>query len=283
MPAAWLDDPRIDPRLKTLLGSFDLPAGKDAANREELLAEANTAEAKGLRERMEAMMEMADTEEIAPSKGLSIRTERFTSQPDGNTIQVQVIRPDDDQVRPCVYYIHGGGMQSMSCYYGNYRAWGKIIAAQGVVVAMVDFRNALVPSSAPEVAPFPAGLNDCVSGVKWAAENASQLGIDPARIVVAGESGGWQPDAGHRAQAETGRRPRPDQGPLRPVPVHRRRLAAAAESVEHREQRHPARPPQQPRRDGLRHRAAREAQPARLARLRQRRRRERPAADGHQR
>ena len=69
---------------------------------------------------------------------------------------------------PRVYYIHGGGMQSMSCYDGNYRAWGRIIAAQGVAVAMVDFRNALTPSSVDEVAPFPAGLNDCVSGLQLA-------------------------------------------------------------------------------------------------------------------
>ena len=71
-----------------------------------------------------------------------------------------------------------------------YRGWGKIIAANGVAVVMVDFRNAVVPSSADEVAPFPAGLNDCVSGLKWVVENAAQLNIDPKRIVVAGESGG---------------------------------------------------------------------------------------------
>ena len=58
---------------------------------------------------------------------------------------------------PCVYYIHGGGMASMSCYDGDYRAWGRILAAQGVAVAMVDFRNALVASSADEVAPFRRG------------------------------------------------------------------------------------------------------------------------------
>ena len=55
---------------------------------------------------------------------------------------------------------------------------------------MVDFRNALTPSSAPEVAPFPAGLNDCVSGLNWLVANAARLGVDPKRIVIAGESGG---------------------------------------------------------------------------------------------
>jgi acetyl esterase/lipase len=55
---------------------------------------------------------------------------------------------------------------------------------------MVDFRNALVPSSVPEVAPFPAGLNDCVSGLYWVTSRHAELRIDPARVVVAGESGG---------------------------------------------------------------------------------------------
>jgi acetyl esterase/lipase len=71
-----------------------------------------------------------------------------------------------------------------------YRAWGKIIAHQGVAVAMVDFRNCLTPSSAPEIAPFPAGLNDCVSGLKWVIDSAEALKIDPAHVIVAGESGG---------------------------------------------------------------------------------------------
>ena len=81
-------------------------------------------------------------------------------------------------------------MASLSCYDGMYRGWGKIIAANGVAVVMVDFRNAVVASSVPEVAPFPAGLNDCISGLKWIVANAEHLGIDPARIIVAGESGG---------------------------------------------------------------------------------------------
>ena len=94
------------------------------------------------------------------------------------------------RILPCVYYIHGGGMATMSCYYGNYRAWGRMIASQGVAVAMVDFRNAVRASTAPEVAPYPAGLNDCVSGLKWVHANAEKLGIDINRVIVAGESGG---------------------------------------------------------------------------------------------
>jgi acetyl esterase len=78
-----------------------------------------------------------------------------------------VIRPDNDEALPCVYYIHGGGMGFLSCFDGIFRGWGKLIAANGVAVVMVDFRNAVVPSTAAEVAPFPAGLNDCVSGLKW--------------------------------------------------------------------------------------------------------------------
>jgi acetyl esterase/lipase len=184
-------DPRIDPQIKqTFAGWPDAVRLADVPDRETLLAEAARPEAQARTAAMMAFFDAMDTEEIAPSRGLAIRTETFASQPDGNSIKVQFIRPDNDQVLPGVVYLHGGGMQAMSAYYGMYRAWGKIIAAQGLAVAMVDFRNCLTASSAPEVAPYPAGLNDCVSGVKWVAANAAKLGIDPARIVVAGESGG---------------------------------------------------------------------------------------------
>src|SRR5690349_8282032 len=137
-------DPRIDPRIKALFGAMPSPmAAKNVANREELLAEENSEEALKRWAQTQAMMNMVDNEEVAPSKGLAIRTETFRSEPDGNTIKIQFIRPDNSERLPCVYYIHGGGMMFMSAFDGMYRAWGKIIAGQGVAVAMVDFRNCL--------------------------------------------------------------------------------------------------------------------------------------------
>jgi acetyl esterase/lipase len=191
MASKIVEDPRIDPRIKAVLGGWpDAPSPGDAETREQLIAEVNTEAAKARQAAMKPFMDAMDNETIAPSAGLVTRTERFASQPDGNWINIQLIRPDTDERLACVYYIHGGGMQSMSAFDGMYRAWGRIIAAEGVAVAMVDFRNALQASSAPEVAPYPAGLNDCVSGLKWVHENAGSLNIDRSRIVVAGESGG---------------------------------------------------------------------------------------------
>ena len=183
-------DPRIDPRIKAILGDMPAVGFEDVASRQEALDEVNTPDAIARRTQLEAMFEFIDNEQVAPSAGLAISTHQFVSEPDGNSIKVQFIRPESSETLPCVYYIHGGGMQTMSCFVGMYRAWGKIISAQGVAVAMVDFRNCLTPSSAPEVAPFPAGLNDCVSGVKWLVNHATELNVDPAHIIIAGESGG---------------------------------------------------------------------------------------------
>src|SRR6516165_7261580 len=178
-------DPRVDPRIKAVLANFELPTPMSVASREEILAEEATESATTRAEGIKAFLDAMDTEVIAPSARLSVRTERFTSSPDGNLVNIQFIRPADGKILPCVYYIHGGGMATMSCYCGNYRAWGRIIAAQGVAVAIVDFRNAVRASTAPEVAPYPAGLNDCVSGLKWVHANAERLGIDTRRVIVA--------------------------------------------------------------------------------------------------
>jgi acetyl esterase/lipase len=190
MPSKIASDPRIDPRIKAMFGAMDFPPLGDVTDRDAMLAEANSLEAKARGAFLKGFFDSLDTEANAPSVGLTVSEVSIPSAPDGNIINIRIIRPHSDEVLPCVYYIHGGGMAVSSCFDGHYRVWGRTLAAQGVVVVMVDFRNAITASSVPEVAPYPAGLNDCVSGFRWLRDQAATLNIDPARIIIAGESGG---------------------------------------------------------------------------------------------
>ena len=66
-------DPRVDPRIKAVFATFELPTPTSVASREEILAdeatESTTAKAAGMKTFLDAM----DTELIAPSTGLSGR------------------------------------------------------------------------------------------------------------------------------------------------------------------------------------------------------------------
>src|SRR6185503_10890868 len=56
-------------------------------------------------------------------------------------------------------------------------------ARSGCTVVAVDYR--LAPAN-----KFPAAVDDAVAAFRWLAAGATELGIDPARIVVAGDSAG---------------------------------------------------------------------------------------------
>lgn len=163
-------------RIRDFFGRF--PTGTpqpSVSSREELLAQEYSAAARAALDQQTAVFDAMDSEEIAPSAGLVVRTETFTSAPDGNAVKIQYFRPDNDHTVPCVYYIHGGRMEMNSCYQGNHRTWGRMIAAHGLAVAMVDFRNSVHPSSAEDTAAFPAGLNDCLSGLTWVRPGINRL------------------------------------------------------------------------------------------------------------
>ena len=182
-------DVRLDPRVKRALRNVPVTQATDIDSRERLVEISNSPKALEARDLTERLYAGLDGDDV-PSAGITLTTHEFVSDPDGNTVKIQYVRPDTDAVLPCVYYIHGGGMQTGTCFGALYQMWGRTLADQGLAVAMVDFRNCLVPSSAPEIEPFPAGLNDCVSGLKWVLANAGQLAIDTGHVIVAGESGG---------------------------------------------------------------------------------------------
>lgn len=84
-----------------------------------------------------------------------------------------------------VLYLHGGGMiygmaETAPAYDSAMRGY---VAAAGVPMLTVDYRVA------PEY-PHPTPVEDCYAALGWLAENASALGVDPARVAVAGDSAG---------------------------------------------------------------------------------------------
>ncbi|HJQ05492.1 MAG TPA: alpha/beta hydrolase [Nocardioides sp.] len=83
---------------------------------------------------------------------------------------------------PLIYNMHGGGLV-MGDRHLYLDQLAPFVAEGSAVVISVSYRFA------PEH-PAPAQVEDCYSGLAWAAKNAAELGIDPERIIVAGTSAG---------------------------------------------------------------------------------------------
>ena len=103
----------------------------------------------------------------------------------GGDVALAVIRPAAGAVNaPAIYNIHGGGM-IMGDRYTNMAEYHLVewVAKFGLVLVSVEYR--LAPE-AKDTEP----VEDCYAGLRWVADNAEELGIDPARIILAGASGG---------------------------------------------------------------------------------------------
>jgi len=90
-------------------------------------------------------------------------------------------------LRGAILYIHGGGFVAGDAR-DNLRALSALAGRLGCAIASVQYR--LAPGT-----PFPGALNDNYAALKWLHDNAGKLGVDPARLVVMGESAG----GGHAA------------------------------------------------------------------------------------
>ncbi|MER6680093.1 alpha/beta hydrolase [Streptomyces olivaceoviridis] len=104
---------------------------------------------------------------------------------DGAPIPLSVFSPantDRTTAAPCVYWIHGGGM-----------VMGDRFSQIDIPLEWLDEFGAVVVSVGYRLAPEATGatlVEDCYQGLLWVADHAAELGIDPARIVVAGASAG---------------------------------------------------------------------------------------------
>jgi acetyl esterase/lipase len=178
-------DPRADPRLVAALAPFALdvapppvPVTADSSLQDRLAySAANEAG-------MEAVF-AALFADLPPIPNVQRRTEIIKGV-DGNDIPLYIHTPKNvSGPLPCVYHLHGGGMVVLTASGPSYVRWRDELAAQGMVVVGVEFRNGAGKLGNH---PFPAGLNDCTSGLQWAYDHKAALGI--SKLIVSGESGG---------------------------------------------------------------------------------------------
>jgi acetyl esterase len=106
----------------------------------------------------------------------------FEGDPD---VAVRVYRPRSiapGTLAPAVLTIHGGGF-IIGSVDAEHAGSALMALGTGAVVVSVEYRLA------PEH-PYPAGVHDCYAALTWLHAEASALGVDPARVAVAGASAG---------------------------------------------------------------------------------------------
>ncbi|MFI6583079.1 alpha/beta hydrolase [Embleya sp. NPDC050493] len=107
--------------------------------------------------------------------------DRTLPGPDG-AIPVRVYAPSPAPSLPVLVFGHGGGWSI--CDIDTHDALCREIAGRAeVLVVSVDYR--LAPEN-----PYPAGLEDFYAAASWVVEHAADIGADPARVAVGGDSAG---------------------------------------------------------------------------------------------
>lgn len=100
----------------------------------------------------------------------------------GGALPIRVYRPSDEGDLPVLVWFHGGGWVLGDINAGDVPGRHLAMSVECVVVS-VGYRLA------PE-APFPGPFDDCMAATRWVIANASQIGIDPQRVAVGGDSAG---------------------------------------------------------------------------------------------
>ncbi|MFD0573844.1 alpha/beta hydrolase [Kitasatospora gansuensis] len=106
-------------------------------------------------------------------------TDRHLPGPAGQ-LAVRIYRPSAERPLPALLYYFGGGWTLGSIDTSDVLC-RDLAAATGCLVVTVGYRLA------PEH-PFPAAVHDCHAALRWVADHAEELGADPARLAVGGDS-----------------------------------------------------------------------------------------------
>ena len=131
---------------------------------------------------------LAKNNRVAPSPAVTVKQQVFTpgytaaSAPDGVPVRIYTPTAAATGARPAIVYLHGGGwvIGSLDVYEPSA---ATLAERTGAIVFSVDYR--LAPES-----KFPAAHEDSYAAYKYVRDNAASLGVNPAKIAIAGESAG---------------------------------------------------------------------------------------------
>lgn len=100
----------------------------------------------------------------------------------GRELRADIFTPPDAvKDRPAVLLVHGGGWQNGD--RGQLRGYGIALARLGYLCVACEYRLS-------GEAVWPAQVHDVKAALRFMRANSSELGLDPARIAVSGNSAG---------------------------------------------------------------------------------------------
>ena len=148
----------------------------------QVMAEANLKPIEALTP-AEARAQMEATAQARKAEPLPVARveERSVPGPAGD-IRLRLYWPNAAAPLPAIVYYHGGGHVIGSLDTHDLVA-RNLCAGVGALVASVDYRMG------PEH-KFPAAVDDSFAALRWVHANAAELGADPGRIGVHGDSAG---------------------------------------------------------------------------------------------
>ena len=126
---------------------------------------------------------MAAGNPTTPPVEVAAATDRHIAGPAGSDLPVRTYWPATVSDTPgVVVYFHGGGwvLGDLDTHDATAR---RMSNDAGSLVVSVDYRR-------PPEHRFPAAAEDAYAALLWAAEHARELGPDPDRLAVAGDSAG---------------------------------------------------------------------------------------------
>ncbi len=144
---------------------------------------------------MMAGMGMSDIADLTPEQARAMRLTPPPANPTpvgaiadrtvpgpGEPIPVRIYTPGKRSLAGALVYFHGGGwvIGDLDSHDETCR---RLCSGAGLTVIAVHYRRA------PETT-YPGAAEDCYAATQWVTDHAAELGIDPARIAVGGDSAG---------------------------------------------------------------------------------------------